>query len=100
MPMIAPIADEVMRGAGYQRPNPAGADPDFPTPDATAAMNMPHPYIQGGGGAAAAIPAEEEAAAAPPVRENTSPAFPPVPQEGGTGQRGIETPGVADNLPQ
>lgn len=32
IPMIAPIADEVMKGAGYQRPNPGGQDPNFPVP--------------------------------------------------------------------
>lgn len=96
MPMVAPIADEVMKGAGYKLPNPGGDDPNFPTPDATAAMNLPHPYIQGGGGTAAAP--DEEVAPAPPVRENTSPQFPPVPQEAATGQRGIETPSPADNL--
>ncbi len=98
MPMIAPIADEVMKGAGYQRPNPGGVDPNFPTPDVTAAMNIKSPYIQGGGGAAATPEADAQDAA--PVRENTSPAFPPVPQGAGTGQGGIETPVVADNLPQ
>lgn len=32
MPAVAPIADEVMKGAGYQDPTPAGADPNFPVP--------------------------------------------------------------------
>jgi len=32
MPAVAPIADEVMKGAGYQDPSPAGADPNFPVP--------------------------------------------------------------------
>lgn len=94
MPMIAPIADEIMKGAGYRPPNPGGVDPNFPTPDVTAAMNIKSPYIQGGGGAAA-VPEED---AAPPVRENTSPAFPPVPQEAGQGMDGIETPAVQDNI--
>ncbi|GDY37237.1 hypothetical protein [Acidovorax sp. NB1] len=98
MPMIAPIADEIMKGAGYQRPTTGGDDPDFPTPDVTAAMNIKNPYIQGGGGAAATPEAEAEGA--PPVRENTSPAFPPVPQEAEQGMQGMETPAVADNLPQ
>ncbi len=30
MPMIAPIADKIMQGAGYQAPNPGGDDPNFP----------------------------------------------------------------------
>jgi hypothetical protein len=33
------------------------------------------------------------------VRENTSPAFPPIPQEPARGMQGIETTSAADNLP-
>ncbi|HCR1482210.1 TPA: hypothetical protein ONA82_006552, partial [Pseudomonas aeruginosa] len=95
MPMIAPIADAVMQSAGYQRPNPAGDDPNYPVADQTAAMNIKSPYIQGQGPAAAEAEAEEA-----PVRRNTSPTYPPVPAEAPTGQRGIETPSTADNLPQ
>ena len=101
MPMIAPIADEVMKGAGYQRPTPGGDDPNFPTPDVTAAMNIKDPYVQGGGGAAAAVPEPEvqvEADAAEGVRENTSPAFPPVPNSPATGTKGIETTSLLDNV--
>jgi len=32
VPEIAPIADAVMQSAGYQQPNPAGVDPNFPMP--------------------------------------------------------------------
>lgn len=82
VPMIAPIiADEVMKGAGYQLPNPLGDDPIFPTADQTAAMNIKSPYIQG-----------QE------VQQNTSPASPPVPRQAGIGQEGIETLKVNDNL--
>ena len=49
---------------------PMGADPDFPQP------------------------------AAPEVQQNTSPAFPPVPDNGASPMQGIETPATADNLPQ
>lgn len=58
-------------------------------------MNIKSPYIQGQGPAAAEAEAEEA-----PVRRNTSPTYPPVPAEAPTGQRGIETPSTADNLPQ
>lgn len=85
MPQIAPIADEVMKGAGYTRPA-AGDDPNFPVPA--------QPAVQPG--AAAAAPAGEGVSG---VRENTSPAFPPVPQEPAQGMRGIETPRVEDNMP-
>lgn len=45
MPQIAPIADEIMKGAGYQRPNPMGQDPNFPT-----AQDIPAPYLEGHSG--------------------------------------------------
>ncbi|BEP54529.1 hypothetical protein GmRootV118_17730 [Variovorax sp. V118] len=97
MPMIAPIADAIMQGAGYQRPTPGGDDPNFPTPGAMAAMNVPHPYIQGGG-AAASPEAANGPDAALPVRENTSPTFPPRPTDVGTGMHGVETVATSDNL--
>lgn len=93
MPMIAPIADAVMQGAGYKRPDPIGDDPNFPVADQTAAMNIKSPYIQGEGPELA-----EQAAAAPEVRQNTSPQFPPVPDDGASPMQGIETPRVEDNL--
>lgn len=80
MPQIAPIADVVMQGAGYQVPNPMGQDPNFPQPAAPAVA--------------------EQAQAAPDVQQNTSPAFPPVPDNGASPMQGIETPATADNLPQ
>jgi hypothetical protein len=96
MPMIAPIADVVMAGAGYQRPNPMGDDPNFPAPTQTAAMNIKSPYIQGQG----QDPAAAEANAAPSVHQNTSPEFPPIPRLGASPMTGIETARTADNLPQ
>ena len=91
MPMIAPIADQVMAGAGYKRPNPMGDDPNFVTPGQAAAMQMRDPYVQGEGRPVDAAPLAE-------VQANTSPAFPPVPQEAPSPMTGIETPDVADNL--
>lgn len=86
MPQIAPIADEIMMGAGYQRPNPMGDDPNYPT------ANMP------------AQPLPDDMAGELPeqavdVQKNTSPMFPPVPQDAGTSMQGIETPTITDNLP-
>jgi hypothetical protein len=75
MPQVAPIADKVMQGAGYQLPTPAGQDPNFPMP-ATGVLP--------------AAPAN--------VPQNTSPAFPPVPQQAGVGSMdGIETATAFDN---
>ena len=73
MPQVAPVADVVMQGAGYQAPNPAGVDPNFPQ---------------------AQVPGVQPE----PVRQNTSPEFPPIPQQAGTGMNGIETATPADNL--
>ena len=92
MPQIAPIADVVMQGAGYQRPNPMGDDPNFPTADQTAARDVRSPYLEGEG---AQLGSEGLAE----VQQNTSPMNPPVPQQGSTGMQGIETPRTNDNMP-
>ena len=95
MPMIAPIADEVMKGAGYQRPNPAGVDPNFPTPAEVAAMDIRSPYVQGQGAQAGS----EQLGEMGEVQNNTSPQFPPVAQEPPSAMTGIETPNTNDNMP-
>lgn len=77
MPQIAPVADAIMQGAGYVRPA-QGDDPNFPQP-------------QG-------VPVPAQVAPMPGVHQNTSPEFPPVPQQAGTGMTGIETPRATDNL--
>lgn len=80
MPMIAPVADAIMQGQGYQPPTPAGHDPNFPVPAGVPEQQAVQPD------------------ALPPVRGNTSPTFPPVPQQPGTGQEGIETAAISDNM--
>ncbi|MDN5629699.1 MAG: hypothetical protein L0G38_09085, partial [Lactococcus sp.] len=92
VPQIAPIADEIMKGAGYQRPNPMGDDPNFPTAEQTAARDVRSPYLEGEG---AQLGSEGLAE----VQQNTSPMNPPVPQQGSTGMQGIETPRTNDNMP-
>ncbi|RYH64140.1 MAG: hypothetical protein EON54_06910 [Alcaligenaceae bacterium] len=77
MPQIAPIADIIMQGAGYKRPNPMGDDPNFPQPAGVAPVDP---------------------AAVPAVHENTSPGFPPIPSDGASPMTGIETSTTADNL--
>lgn len=91
MPQIAPIADEIMKGAGYQRPNPIGDDPNFPIANQTAARDVRSPYIEGEG---AQLGSEGLAE----VQQNTSPMNPPVPQQGSTGMQGIETATPTDNI--
>lgn len=82
-PAIAPIADEVMKAGGYQRPKPAGIDPNFPTPNAVSAESVATPAVEGDLGE---------------VNQNTSPNFPPVPDDGDSPMQGIETGTMADNL--
>lgn len=83
MPQIAPIADEIMMSAGYQRPNPYGVDPNYPT------ANMP----------AQSFPDDMDGELPVNVQQNTSPMFPPVPQDSPSPMKGIETPTIADNMP-
>jgi len=84
MPMIAPIADVILQQSGHR--NLPGDDPNIPQPGQTAAMNIKSPYIQGQGDPGA------------PVHENPNPSYPPVPANAGTGQAGIETQRVSDNI--
>lgn len=81
-PQIAPIADAIMQGAGYQKPNPGGDDPNFPTPAGVPMQPVP----------------TDQGAELGDVQANTSPAFPPVPQQAEQGMTGIETPTTTDNL--
>lgn len=92
MPTIAPIADGIMQGAGYKAPI-SGDDPNFPIPTQTAASDIRSPYIQGQGAELGS-----EGLADQQVQQNTSPAFPPVPQGAESPMQGIETPSTADNL--
>lgn len=72
MPWIAAVADAILERSGWRPPVPAGVDPNLPAVAAPAGFQ------------------------APPVRQNTSPLEPPVPD---TGMRGIETTDTGDNLP-
>lgn len=78
IPQIAPVADEIMKSAGYRVPTPMGQDPNYPT----AAMPV------------APVGSEQ----LPQVQQNTSPAMPPVPQQAPSPMQGIETPRTTDNL--
>jgi hypothetical protein len=80
LPQIAPVADSIMSGAGYLRPKQSD-DPDFPTAD----MVPPMPPQGPPDGAMA-------------VRQNSSPNFPPVPDDGASPMTGIETADAGDNL--
>lgn len=93
MPQIAPIADQIMQGAGYQRPNPLGDDPNFITAEQTASRDVRSPYIEGDGAQIGS-----EGLSEMQVQQNTSPMNPPVPQHGSSPMQGIETTRMGDNL--
>jgi len=80
-PQLAPIADSVLQSANYQKP-------DLPTdvPD-LGVVNPNVPAIL-----------DNDVVQELSVRQNTSPAFPPVPQSPDSPLRGIETATHADNL--
>lgn len=77
LPQVAPIADVVMKSAGYRTPNPVGQDPNYPQP-----VGVPVPPTN--------------------VRQNTSPQLPPVPPQAGSPfqgeEQGIETQRTEDNF--
>jgi len=76
-PQVAPVADEIMKAGGYQVPQPAGVDPNFP---------QPSPMQQVGMEAAAAGPIDV------PESGNTSPMFPANPGQPDAGvNAGIES---------
>jgi hypothetical protein len=93
-PQVAPVADQIMAGAGYQRPTPMGDDPNFPVPTQAAASDIRSPYVQGVG----AEPGSEQLAEMAQMEQNTSPQFPPLPDQPGTGMNGIETARASDNM--
>lgn len=95
MPQIAPIADAIMQGAGYQKPQPLGDDPNFPTPEGVAPGSTVPAAVGGGIPDAPAAGRRDDPMV---VHQNTSPEFPPVPQQAGDGMRGIETRSTADNM--
>lgn len=78
MPQIAPVADAVMQASGYRKPKQAD-DPDFPTAGMVPPM-PPQGPLPGG------------------VQANTSPMFPPVPDDGTSPMTGIETADTGDNM--
>ena len=106
MPAIAPIADEVMKAAGYVPPTPPGIDPNFPQPavpsagqpagnamppDALRAQKPPQPNPE--------VAAQVLAAnGGQPPKKNTSPLFPPKSGKPGSGMTGIEKQGAQGDL--
>lgn len=85
VPAVAPIADTIMQGAGYQLPNPAGVDPNFPTPPGTPNSAAAAVAPKGGIGT---VDKGEVSGGAP---GDTSPGTPARMTPGQGAQDGIET---------
>lgn len=80
VPSVAPIADVMLESSGF-KPNPAGVDPNIPAPTA------PDPALTQGD-----VYNPRTGVGFMPGRQNTSPAFPPLPMQPDQGAgAGIET---------
>lgn len=85
MPQVAPIADEVMKSAGYTTPNPVGDDPNYPQPETKFGESQNSEQLAVG---------NEELSDA----QNTNPTYPPTVRQSGLGlMRGIRTRSFDDN---
>ena len=84
IPQVAPIADELMKAAGYQAPAPAGIDPNFPQPAVAAPELTVNP-----------IRDKRTGLEFTPPGGDTTPNTPALPASPMTGQNaGIETMGA------
>jgi hypothetical protein len=103
VPQVSPIADEVMRMAGYQNPNPTGVDPNLPQPAGAPAPGVTFDPLKNKRtgavvqplGPVAEAPGANSGGAEPIVGTSTSPMTPkptakPASPNAGAG-RGIET---------
>jgi hypothetical protein len=83
VPDVAPIADELMKAAGYRPPVPSGVDPNFPMPGGPAAGLGIEPVKNRRTGIGF-VPGQNASTTGQPM--------PPMPPTAGTGARqGIET---------
>jgi hypothetical protein len=98
VPAVAPIADELMRAAGYVVPNPPGVDPNFPQPG-MADQNLGIKDVANKRTGMVFTPgvATPGDATAPATQPQAAPSttlnpLPPTPPTSGVGERhGIET---------
>jgi hypothetical protein len=83
VPGVAPIADELMKAAGYRPPQPSGIDPNFPQPGMPAA-GLGIEAVKNRRTGIAFLPGQDPSTTGQPM--------PPMPPTAGTGARaGIET---------
>jgi hypothetical protein len=83
VPGVAPIADELMKAAGYRPPTPSGIDPNFPMPAAPAA-GLGLEAVKNRRTGVAFMPGQGASTTLNPL--------PPMPATAGTGaHQGIET---------
>ena len=94
MPQLAPIADVIMSNAGYILPTKSD-DPNLPSPE-QAAMEPARTQIRVNADAPEGTLPENFI---PNERQNTHPTFPPEPEMPATGEDGMQTATIADNVP-
>jgi hypothetical protein len=83
VPGVAPIADELMKAAGYRPPTPSGIDPNFPMPGAPSA-GLGIEAVKNRRTGVAFMPGQGASTTLNPL--------PPIPATAGTGERaGIQT---------
>jgi hypothetical protein len=93
IPAVAPVADQIMQGAGYQKPQPPGVDPNFPAPAAPDPGLAVNPVANKRTGVQF-----QPAGGNPMLPTNTNPMLPAPPASPNSGaMQGIETP-RADGL--
>jgi hypothetical protein len=96
VPAVAPIADELMRAAGYVVPTPAGVDPNFPQPGA-ADSNLGIKDVANKRTGMVFTPGDATVPPPAPAQPDMAPSttlrpMPPGPADSSTGQRhGIQT---------
>jgi hypothetical protein len=78
VPQVSPVADAVLQGAGYQIPNPAGADPNLPQGAGGEGLSV-QGVINKRTGVGFTPPAGPGAVV--PAQQNTSPGSPPIPAQ-------------------
>ncbi len=92
VPEVAPVADKIMQSAGYQPPNPAGVDPNYPMGAAPSQALSVNPVANKRTGIAF-TPGDGSQPA--PNQGNTNPMTPLLPPKPASpmigGMRGIET---------
>lgn len=93
VPETAPIADTIMKAAGYTEPTPAGVDPNLAVENGQQLPSAPPPIPEGAGMAPEELDGLQGEDGQVPENPGTHPNFPPPAPNADVGaQQGIQTP--------